>query len=149
MGNYKGVYLKGPLEEVAFPSQDYAQPVHYIKDQALLEKEMETHSSALVWKIPWTEEPGRYSLWGCKELDTTEQLHFLSFFLSLSSLGHSCSCTKLYSQPGCLHLEVSLLTVLNRGIPQMPMPGPPYQGKRSSFKTLSSTLIQYSGLFHS
>ena len=81
MGNYKGVYLKGPLEEVAFASQDYAQPVHYIKDQALLEKEMETHSSAFVWKIPWTEEPGRYSLWGCKELDTTEQLHFLSFFL--------------------------------------------------------------------
>ena len=25
----------------------------------LLEKEMATHSSVLVWKIPWTEEPGR------------------------------------------------------------------------------------------
>ena len=24
-----------------------------------LEKEMATHSSTLVWKIPWTEEPGR------------------------------------------------------------------------------------------
>ena len=24
-----------------------------------LEKEMVTHSSILVWKIPWTEEPGR------------------------------------------------------------------------------------------
>ena len=24
-----------------------------------LEKEMATHSSALAWKIPWTEEPGR------------------------------------------------------------------------------------------
>ena len=24
-----------------------------------LEKEMATHSSILVWKIPWTEEPGR------------------------------------------------------------------------------------------
>ena len=23
-----------------------------------LEKEMTTHSSTLVWKIPWTEEPG-------------------------------------------------------------------------------------------
>ena len=23
-----------------------------------LEKEMATHSSILVWKIPWTEEPG-------------------------------------------------------------------------------------------
>ena len=25
----------------------------------LLEKEMATHSSILVWKIPWAEEPGR------------------------------------------------------------------------------------------
>ena len=24
----------------------------------LLEKEMATHSSILIWKIPWTEEPG-------------------------------------------------------------------------------------------
>jgi len=24
-----------------------------------LEKEMATHSSILVWRIPWTEEPGR------------------------------------------------------------------------------------------
>ena len=24
-----------------------------------LEKEMATHSSFLIWKIPWTEEPGR------------------------------------------------------------------------------------------
>ena len=24
-----------------------------------LEKEMATHSSILIWKIPWTEEPGK------------------------------------------------------------------------------------------
>ena len=24
-----------------------------------LEKEMETHSSILAWKIPWTKKPGR------------------------------------------------------------------------------------------
>ena len=41
-----------------------------------LEKEMAIHSSTLAWKIPWTEEPGGYSLWGCKESDTTERLHF-------------------------------------------------------------------------
>ena len=43
-----------------------------------LEKEMATHSSILAWRIPWTEEPGglHYSPWGCKESDTTEQLHF-------------------------------------------------------------------------
>ena len=29
-----------------------------------LEKEMTAHSSILVWRIPWTEEPGGYSPWG-------------------------------------------------------------------------------------
>ena len=37
-----------------------------------LEKGMETHSGILAWRIPWTEEPGGYSLWGCKDSDTTE-----------------------------------------------------------------------------
>ena len=36
-----------------------------------LEKEMATHSGILAWRIPWTEEPGGYSLWGQKESDTT------------------------------------------------------------------------------
>ena len=45
----------------------------------LLEKEMATHSSNLAWKIPWMEEPGRYSPWGCKEWDTTDRLHFHFF----------------------------------------------------------------------
>ena len=48
-----------------------------------LEKEMGTQSSTLAWKIPWLEKPGRlYSPRGCKESDTTEQLHllFLSFW---------------------------------------------------------------------
>ena len=26
-----------------------------------LEKRMATHSRSLAWRIPWTEEPGRYS----------------------------------------------------------------------------------------
>ena len=39
-----------------------------------LEKEMATHSSVLAWEIPWTEEPGGYSPWGCRESDTTESL---------------------------------------------------------------------------
>ena len=30
----------------------------------LLEKEMETHSSTLAWKIPWMEEPGRLQSMG-------------------------------------------------------------------------------------
>ena len=40
-----------------------------------VEEEMETHSSILAWKIPWTEEPAGYSPWGHKEWDMTEQLN--------------------------------------------------------------------------
>ena len=43
-----------------------------------LEKEMAIHSRTLAWKIPWTEEPGRLQSMGCKESDTTEELHFTS-----------------------------------------------------------------------
>ena len=38
-----------------------------------LEKEMETHSSALAWTIPWTEEPGRLQSMGSQRV---------TFFLS-------------------------------------------------------------------
>ena len=33
---------------------------------------MATHSSVLVWRIPWTEEPGGLQFMGSEELDTTE-----------------------------------------------------------------------------
>ena len=48
-----------------------------------LEKEMATHSSILDWKIPWMEEQSmdRRSLWSCKELETTERLHFTFTFM--------------------------------------------------------------------
>ena len=37
-----------------------------------LEKEMATHSSMLVWRIPWTEEPGGATVHRvAKESDTT------------------------------------------------------------------------------
>ena len=32
-----------------------------------LEKGMATHPSILAWRIPWTEEPGGYSLWDHKD----------------------------------------------------------------------------------
>ena len=41
-----------------------------------LEEEMATHSSILVWRIPWTKEPGRLSPWGCKEADMTEATEY-------------------------------------------------------------------------
>ena len=44
----------------------------YKKLDFKMEKEMAIHSSILAWRMPWTEEPGGYSPWGHKELDTTE-----------------------------------------------------------------------------
>ena len=37
-----------------------------------LEEGMATHSSTLIWRVPWTEGPGDYSPCGHKELDMTE-----------------------------------------------------------------------------
>ena len=36
-----------------------------------LEKEMATHSSILLWSIPWTEEPARLQSMGSQESDMT------------------------------------------------------------------------------
>ena len=38
----------------------------------LPEEGMETHSSILAWRIPWSEEPIGYSPSGHRELDMTE-----------------------------------------------------------------------------
>ena len=40
------------------------------------EKAMATHSSTLVWKIPWAEETGRLQSLGRDESDMTERLYF-------------------------------------------------------------------------
>ena len=47
-----------------------------------LEKEMETHSSTVAWKIPWMEEAGRLQSMGHKESNTADQLHFHFYFSS-------------------------------------------------------------------
>ena len=36
---------------------------------------MATHSSTLVWRTPWTGEPGGLQSMGSQELDTTERLN--------------------------------------------------------------------------
>ena len=36
--------------------------VQFLGRKDLLEKQMETHSSILAWKIPWMEEPGKQSM---------------------------------------------------------------------------------------
>ena len=35
------------------------------EDEIFSEKAMSPHSRTLAWKIPWMEEPGGYSPWGC------------------------------------------------------------------------------------
>ena len=45
--------------------------VRFLGQEDPLEKEMETHSSILAWKIPWTEEPGGLQSMGLQESDTT------------------------------------------------------------------------------
>ena len=42
--------------------------VQSLGGEDLLEKEMETHSSILAWKIPWTEEPGRLQSMGSQRV---------------------------------------------------------------------------------
>ena len=37
-----------------------------------LEEEAATYFSILTWRIPWTEEPAGYCLWGHKESGRTE-----------------------------------------------------------------------------
>ena len=61
--------------------------VRSLGQETPLEKGMATHSSVLAWRIPWTEELVMvYSLWGCKECDTTERLTLtFHFFLKLGS----------------------------------------------------------------
>ena len=47
---------------------------------------MATHSSNLAWKIPWMQEPGRYSPWGRKKLDLTEGLSRHLRFYAVSTV---------------------------------------------------------------
>ena len=51
---------------------DVGDGVQSLAQEDPLEKEMATCSNILALGIPWTRGPGGYSLWGCKESDTTE-----------------------------------------------------------------------------
>ena len=50
----KAQWVKNPPEI----QEAQAIQIWSLDQQDPLEKEMATHSSILVWKIPWTEEPG-------------------------------------------------------------------------------------------
>ena len=68
---------------------------------------MASDFSTLVWKIPWTEEPGKLRPWGCWGSDTTERLHF-HFWLSCigegngNPLQYSCLENPRDGEPGGL-----------------------------------------------
>ena len=42
--------------------------VQFLGRKDLLEKQMETHSSILAWKIPWMEEPGKPQFMGSQRV---------------------------------------------------------------------------------
>ena len=42
--------------------------VQFLGGEDSLEEGMATHSSILVWRIPWTEEPGRLQSMGSKRV---------------------------------------------------------------------------------
>ena len=46
--------------------------VQFLGREDPLEKGMATHSSILVWRIPWTEEPGGLQSMGSQESYMTE-----------------------------------------------------------------------------
>ena len=55
-----------------------------------LEEGMATHSSILAWRIPWTEELGRLSPWGCKESDVTERLSTCVHMCNINVCTYRC-----------------------------------------------------------
>ena len=61
-------------KESAWNAEDATQEmwVWSLSGEDPLEEGMATHSSILAWEIPLTEEPEGYSLWGHKEMDTSQ-----------------------------------------------------------------------------
>ena len=56
-----------------------------------LEKEMETHSRILAWKIPWTEEPGRLPSMGSQRVRVSTWAHTHIW-------GHDLVCANTYKK---------------------------------------------------
>ena len=71
MGGVVYIYPGGSVVK-NLPAKQKMQ-VRYLGQEDPLEKEMATHSSVLVWRIPWTGEPGGYSLRVGHDLATKKQ----------------------------------------------------------------------------
>ena len=55
-------------KESTFQCRKHKRHIWSLGAEDPLEKEMETHSSTLAWKIPWTEEPGRLQSLGLQRV---------------------------------------------------------------------------------
>ena len=51
-----------------------------------LEKGMATHSSILVWRIPWTEEPDRLQSMGSQRVGHNRETHTFTFHCMFNHL---------------------------------------------------------------
>ena len=49
------------------------------------EDHVAAHSSTLAWRIPWTEEPGKLTVHGVTESDTSKRLTHTSLVYSVCS----------------------------------------------------------------
>ena len=62
----------GESQPACLPTQATEETqVQCLHQEDVLEEGMETHSSALSWRIRWTEESASYSPWGHEESDRT------------------------------------------------------------------------------
>ena len=59
------LYKVAQWSRIHLPKQEIQKMwVWFLGQEDPLEEEKATHSSILVWKVPWTEEPGRLQLMG-------------------------------------------------------------------------------------
>ena len=88
------------------------------------EKGMTTHSSTLVWKIPWTEEPLSYSPWGYQKFRHDWVTNFSLFFQvheleNIHAFMHAKSlqlCLSLCDPVDCSPLSISVHGILQARI---------------------------------
>ena len=68
--------------------------------EALLEKEIATHSSTLAWKIPWTKEPGRLQSMGSQRVGHDWATSLFTFWVVEWEQIETISTDSGFSPPG-------------------------------------------------